>query len=91
MSYLDGIFYGWDWLIWLITTSSSLGGLLVSAVVKYTDNIKKTYCQSIAIVGTAIGSVIILNDFVPTVAAIIGMSLVLLSAYVYVISQPKSK
>ncbi len=47
----DGLFYGWDWLVLLITILSALGGLVVSAVVKYADNVKKTYCQSIAIVG----------------------------------------
>ncbi len=84
----DGIFYGWDALIWLIAVSSAFSGVLVSAVMKYADNIKKTYCQSVAIVGTAIGSAI-LKEFVPSVTAIGGMSLVLLSAYVYVIFQPK--
>jgi MFS-type transporter involved in bile tolerance (Atg22 family) len=49
---------------------------------KYADNVKKTHCQTVAIVGTAIGSVL-LDDFDATPAAIIGMIIVLLAVYLY--------
>uniref|UniRef100_A0A914X7T8 Uncharacterized protein n=1 Tax=Plectus sambesii TaxID=2011161 RepID=A0A914X7T8_9BILA len=89
-----GIFQGWDWLVWTITISAALGGFLVSAVMKYADNIQKTFAQSVAIVLTAIGSAAFL-DFAPTPLSFFGMTSVLISVYVYyafpVRTEPDSK
>lgn len=36
-------------MVWLVTILNSVGGLCISLVMKYADNVMKTYCQSIAI------------------------------------------
>jgi UDP-sugar transporter A1/2/3 len=73
--------------VWTITLSAALGGFLVSAVMKYADNVQKTYAQSVAIVLTAIGSTLFL-DFIPTGLTSFGMTLVLVSVYVYSVYPP---
>ncbi|RCN31683.1 UDP-galactose/UDP-N-acetylglucosamine transporter srf-3 domain protein, partial [Ancylostoma caninum] len=60
----DGFFRGWDALVVCLTVMNSVGGLLISIVIKYADNILKAYAQSIAIIGAAVGSWL-LFDFVP--------------------------
>lgn len=45
----DGIFQGWTNLVWTATIAAALGGIVVSAVMKYADNVRKTYCQTLAI------------------------------------------
>ncbi|KAJ1373593.1 hypothetical protein KIN20_036047 [Parelaphostrongylus tenuis] len=48
----DGLLQGWTGLVWITTTAAAIGGVVVSAVMKYADNVKKTYCQSLAIGGS---------------------------------------
>ncbi|KHJ81902.1 hypothetical protein OESDEN_18409 [Oesophagostomum dentatum] len=41
----DGFFRGWDALVVVLTLMNSVGGLLISIVIKYADNILKAYAQ----------------------------------------------
>ncbi|KIH44446.1 UDP-galactose/UDP-N-acetylglucosamine transporter srf-3 domain protein, partial [Ancylostoma duodenale] len=78
----DGFFRGWDALVVCLTVTNSVGGLLISIVIKYADNILKAYAQSIAIIGAAIGSWL-LFDFVPGFFFTLGTALVILSILMY--------
>ncbi|CAJ0589992.1 unnamed protein product [Cylicocyclus nassatus] len=78
----DGFFRGWDVLVICLTITNSVGGLLISIVIKYADNILKAYAQSIAIIGAAIGSWL-LFDFVPGFFFTLGATLVILSILLY--------
>uniref|UniRef100_A0A7E4ZTK4 UDP-galactose transporter n=1 Tax=Panagrellus redivivus TaxID=6233 RepID=A0A7E4ZTK4_PANRE len=77
-----GFFYGWSWLVWFISTSSAVSGIVVAVVMKYADNIKKSYCQSIALGGTAVLSVIT-GDSTGTFLLFLGVSLVIVSVLMY--------
>ncbi|KAI6240367.1 UDP-galactose translocator [Aphelenchoides fujianensis] len=76
------MFKGFDTLVWVMTFTNSAGGLLISIVMKYADNIMKAYAQSVAIVGAALGSWL-LFDFVPNFLFLVGMSLVIASICLY--------
>ncbi|VDM40107.1 unnamed protein product [Toxocara canis] len=76
------MFRGFDTLVWIMTITNSVGGLLISIVIKYADNILKAYAQSMAIVGAAIGSWIIF-DFVPNLLFTFGALAVIISVYIY--------
>ncbi|EJW69912.1 hypothetical protein WUBG_19181 [Wuchereria bancrofti] len=39
------MFHGFDILVWILISMNSAGGLLISIVIKYADNIAKTYAQ----------------------------------------------
>uniref|UniRef100_A0A914V2T9 Uncharacterized protein n=1 Tax=Plectus sambesii TaxID=2011161 RepID=A0A914V2T9_9BILA len=78
----DGLLHGWDWLVWTITANNSVGGLLIAVVMKYADNILKTYAQSMAILGAAVGSAIWF-EFAPNRTFLLGTMLVILSMYLY--------
>uniref|UniRef100_A0A183BL12 UDP-galactose transporter n=1 Tax=Globodera pallida TaxID=36090 RepID=A0A183BL12_GLOPA len=80
--YKDGIFVGYDPMVWLMTVNNSLGGLLIAVVIKYADNIMKAYAQATAILGAAFGSWLIFN-FVPNRLFAFGTALVALSVYLY--------
>ena len=60
---------------------------MVSVVMKYADNIKKSYCQSIALGGTALISVFV-GDSKPTALLFIGVGLVILSVFLYSLFPP---
>jgi len=83
----NGFFYGWTTLVWIIAFSSAVGGVMVSVVMKYADNIKKSYCQSIALGGTALISVFV-GDSKPTALLFIGVGLVILSVFLYSLFPP---
>ncbi|KAL3110790.1 hypothetical protein niasHT_016745 [Heterodera trifolii] len=79
----EGAFVGYDPLVWLMTVNNTLGGLLISMVIKYADNIMKAYAQSTAaILGAAFGSWLFFN-FVPNRLFAFGTALVTLSVYLF--------
>ncbi|VDP42779.1 unnamed protein product [Heligmosomoides polygyrus] len=78
----DGFFRGWDVMVVCLTVINSVGGLLISIVIKYADNILKAYAQSIAIIGAAIGSWM-LFDFVPGFFFSLGAMFVMVSIIMY--------
>ncbi|KAK5968106.1 UDP-galactose translocator [Trichostrongylus colubriformis] len=80
--YEEGFFHGWDVMVVCLTVLNSAGGLLISIVIKYADNILKAYAQSIAIIGAAIGSWLIF-DFVPGFFFSLGSILVMVSVVMY--------
>ncbi|KAF8381134.1 hypothetical protein PRIPAC_70276 [Pristionchus pacificus] len=78
----DGPFRGWDHWVLIMTATNSLGGLLISMVIKYADNILKAYAQSMAIVGAVVGSWLIFS-IVPSIFFMLGAIMVMLSIVVY--------
>ena len=73
---------GFTPLVWLITVLTAGGGLLVAAVVKYADNVLKTYATAIAIVITcAVGTAV--TGVPPTPGFLQGMGMVLVSMLMY--------
>lgn len=77
-----GLFAGFTPLVWLVTALTAGGGLLVAAVVKYADNVLKTYATAVSIVLTCIVGTII-TRVPPTPGFLYGMVLVLLSMLIY--------
>merc|ERR1719198_797106 len=72
----SGPFVGFTPTVWSVVWLRALGGLLVAAVIKYADNIVKTYATAVAIVLTCVVSSV-LDGSRPTRAFLQGMSLVL--------------
>ena len=77
-----GPFVGFDLLAWTVVTLKALGGLLVAAVVKYADNVLKTYATAIAILLTAVISCVLTKTY-PSIIFVQGMSMVIASIFLY--------
>ncbi|KAF1756820.1 hypothetical protein GCK72_013274 [Caenorhabditis remanei] len=76
------MFEGWSQMVWLVTVLNSIGGLCISLVMKYADNVMKTYCQSIAIGLTSLVS-IFLGERLLTLYLVYGVLMVTSSVVVY--------
>jgi UDP-sugar transporter A1/2/3 len=78
----QGPLVGFSALVWNVVLLKALGGLLVAAVVKYADNVLKTYATAIAIVLTfAVGCV--QTRTMPTIAFLQGLAMVIASIFLY--------
>jgi UDP-galactose transporter len=76
-------FYGWTWWTLAVVLLASLGGLLVSIAVAYTDNILKNFATSAAILLTSLISYSIFGDLTPDIFFCCGTTAVLLAVFNY--------
>jgi UDP-galactose transporter len=56
-----GFFAGYNWVVWAAICFQAFGGVLVSLVINYSDNIAKNFATSISIVISFIASVFFFN------------------------------
>lgn len=77
-----GFFYGYGFFVIYVVLLQAGGGLLVSVVVKYADNILKGFATSFAIILSCIVS-IYLFDFVINFKFVLGAALVIVSIFLY--------
>lgn len=80
-----GFFVGYSPIVWTVVVVQAIGGLIVAVVMKYADNVLKTFATSFSIVISCIISSIFF-DFHPNMAFLMGASLVVISTVMY--SQP---
>lgn len=83
-----GFFVGYSPMVWLVVIVQAVGGLIVALVVKYADNVLKTFAASFGIVISCIISAIFF-DFHPNFAFLVGTALVVISTVLY--SQPEKR
>ncbi|VDD92212.1 unnamed protein product [Enterobius vermicularis] len=77
-----GFFIGFDYLVWITIFLTAFGGLMVATVIKYTDNILKTFAASFAVIVSCIISAVIFR-FQPTILFIVGGTIVILAVSIY--------
>lgn len=75
-------FYGYTNLVWLCTVIQSFGGLLIAYIIKYADNILKSFATSFAIILSCIARVILFH-FRLSVLFAFGGSLVVFPILLY--------
>ena len=78
----NGFFQGWNFVTIIVVFIQAIGGLIISIVVKYADNILKGFATSISIILSSIMSIFIF-DFSVTFLFILGSALVLVATYFY--------
>ncbi|KAL8275979.1 hypothetical protein Esti_000095 [Eimeria stiedai] len=84
----DGFFQGYTQLTVAAILFQALGGLVVSAVLKYADNILKCFGNAVSIVFSCLVSWVVIGDFSPTPLFCVGTFLVLVATYLYVLDKP---
>lgn len=83
-----GFFVGYSSLVWSVVVIQAVGGLIVAVVVKYADNVLKTFASSFGIVISCIVSAFFF-DFHPNMSFLCGSGLVVLSTVLY--SKPEKR
>jgi len=80
--YSQGFFFGYTAKVWSVIVIQGIGGLIVAVVVKYADNIIKTFAASFSIV---LGSVlsIFMFGFKPNFMFTLGGFCVCFSIFLY--------
>ncbi|XP_036409520.1 UDP-N-acetylglucosamine transporter-like isoform X2 [Megalops cyprinoides] len=79
----SGMFQGYNRITWIVVVLQALGGLVVAAVIKYADNILKSFTTSISIILSTIISYFWLQDFNPTSVFFLGAVLVIFATFLY--------
>lgn len=77
-----GFFQGYNEIVWIVIALQSFGGLMISVVIKYADNILKSFSTSCAIIVTCVASVL-LFDFHVSLRFASGTTLIMLSIFAY--------
>ena len=77
-----GFFHGYNSLVWLVVIVQAAGGLIVAVVVRYADNVLKTFAASFSIIVSCVVSAI-LFDFRPNAQFIVGTVLVVFATAMY--------
>ncbi|KAI6219241.1 Nucleotide Sugar TransPorter family [Aphelenchoides besseyi] len=85
-----GFFAGWNVYVYIIVISAAFGGVVVSAVIKFADNAKKSLCQAVALGGTA-GVSVLMGDSIFSIFLVVGVLLVGSSVILYANAPPYKK
>ncbi|GBN43641.1 UDP-N-acetylglucosamine transporter [Araneus ventricosus] len=78
-----GFFQGYYTTTWIVIFLQAFGGLVVSTVIKYADNILKGFATSVSIVLSTVCSYYLLGDFEPTDMFFIGATIVIIATMLY--------
>lgn len=79
----NGFFHGYDPLVLLVIVLHSMGGLIISVVVKYTSSIVKGFATSASIILSCLLSHYVIRDFEMSFKFFVGAATVCLSAMGY--------
>ncbi len=77
-----GFFYGYGWVVLAVILLQAVGGLVVAVVVKYADNIRKSFATAVSIIVSCALSAL-LFDFRPTFIFLLGSGMVVGSVFLY--------
>lgn len=78
----NGFFHGYNWVVAGVVLLQAIGGLVVAVVVKYADNIRKSFATAVSIIVSCIMSMF-LFDFRPTGTFVLGVICVCGSVFIY--------
>lgn len=79
----QGFFQNYDNFTISVILLQAFGGMIIVAVVNYTDNIIKCFANACSILTSALASYFLLNDFKPTSLFVCGAVLVVTSVFLY--------
>lgn len=79
----NGIFQGYNTLVWILVLLQAFGGLIVATVVRHADNVLKGFATSISIIFSYFVSYLLFEDFRPSSNYYIGAFAVIMSTMMY--------
>lgn len=78
----NGFLFGYNWVVVGVVVMQAVGGLVVAVVVKYADNIRKSFATAVSIILSCVLSVF-LFDFHPNRIFLLGVICVCGSVFLY--------
>jgi len=84
-----GFFQGYNKFTWIVISLQAFGGILVAIVIKYADNILKSFAASLSIVLSVVFSYFVLNDINSSRFFLLGTAVVLGATLLYVVPRKK--
>jgi UDP-sugar transporter A1/2/3 len=78
-----GFFQNYNATVWVVIALQGLGGLVIAAVIKYADNILKSFATSLSIIVTGFISYAFMGDFSLTKNFFCGALLVMSATFLY--------
>jgi UDP-sugar transporter A1/2/3 len=79
-----GFFQGYNGLTWVVIALQAFGGLVIAAVIKYADNILKSFATSLSIILTYLMSIAVgLENPRLSAAFLFGTALVIAATFLY--------
>ncbi|XP_065197928.1 UDP-N-acetylglucosamine transporter-like [Sycon ciliatum] len=78
-----GFFQGYSSIVWIAIALQALGGMIVAAVIKYADNILKSFAVSASMILSTILSYLFLCDLSLTAFFVAGLVIVLFATVLY--------
>jgi UDP-sugar transporter A1/2/3 len=69
--------------VWLVVALQGAAGLVVASVIKYADNVLKTFANAVSVLLSGVISFFFLSDLNPTTAKLVGAPIVLSATYLY--------
>eukprot|EP00040_Diaphanoeca_grandis_P023751 m.129679 g.129679 ORF g.129679 m.129679 type:complete len:358 (+) comp29416_c0_seq1:349-1422(+) len=79
----EGFFQGYTGVVWIVIFLNGLGGIIIAAVIKYADNILKSFALAISILVTGMISYFFMEDFEVTTHFLFGAPIVLMATMLY--------
>ncbi|CAH8662294.1 unnamed protein product [Heterobilharzia americana] len=80
---LEGFFYGYTPIVWIVVLLQAFGGLAIAFVMKYADNILKSFSMGLSVILSTFVSYFIFDDFTPNRYLFIGSTLVISATVLY--------
>jgi len=78
-----GFFQNYNKTVWTVIALQGLGGLVIAAVIKYADNILKSFATSLSIVVTGLISYYAMDDFTLSAYFAMGTGMVMAAVFLY--------
>jgi len=69
--------------VWLVVLLQALSGLVIASVIKYADNVLKTFANAVSVLFSAAISFLFLGDFTPTLPFCLGAPVVMAATFMY--------
>ncbi|WKX98247.1 hypothetical protein Q1695_013709 [Nippostrongylus brasiliensis] len=78
-----GFFYGYDVKVWIIVGFLSFGGVYISLVMKYLDNLHKSFASAVSIILVVITSYFVFADVFIGAYFVVGTAIVVFAVLLY--------
>ncbi|CAH8875495.1 unnamed protein product [Trichobilharzia szidati] len=78
-----GFFHGYTPIVWIVIILQAFGGLAIAFVMKYADNILKSFSMGLSVILSTLISYFVFDDLTPNIYLFLGSTLVISATVLY--------